>query len=156
MSVSANAVTVARVIRADAERLYRAWLEPDVLASWWSQHGEGWRFAGAEVDARVGGRFRLGMSGPDGRTHVASGEYRVLDAPHRLMFTWDWEDPLTSVGETLVTVEFRPMPGATQVVVTHERFADASRMGRHEQGWTDLLALLERAVTITPTNEAAR
>jgi uncharacterized protein YndB with AHSA1/START domain len=156
VTASAHVVRVARLICAVADRLYHAWLDPRVLAEWWSQRGDGWRFAGAEVDARVGGRFRLGMSGPDGRTHVAVGEYRELDAPRRLVFTWDWEDPLASVGETLVTVELRPAPGATEVVVTHERFADRSRMGRHRQGWDDLLSLLEQAVAITPTTEGAR
>jgi uncharacterized protein YndB with AHSA1/START domain len=60
------------------------------------------------------------------------------------VFTWDWEDPGRRVGETLVTVEFKPAgERLTEVVVTHERFADVARMGRHEQGWTELLRLLE-------------
>lgn len=146
MTPPGQSVTVARVIRADADALFRAWIDPRELAGWWSQHGPGWQFAGAEVDARVGGRYRLAMSGPDGRRHVASGAYREIDPPRRLVFTWDWEEPLSSVGETLVTVEFRPAAGATEVVVTHERFADAARIGRHRQGWVDLLALLEHAV----------
>ena len=147
MTPTTASVTVARVIRADADTLFRAWLDPQVLATWWSQRGEGWSFAGADVDARVGGRYRLGMNAPDGRTHVASGVYQAIDPPRRLVFTWDWEDPSTRVGETLVTVEFHPTEGATKVVVTHERFADPARIGRHRQGWDDLLELLEHSIT---------
>lgn len=146
MIPSGHSVTVARVIPADAGALFRAWIDPDALAGWWSQQGDGWQFAGAEVDARVGGRYRLGMSGPDGRKHVATGEYREIDPPRRLVFTWDWEDPDPTVGETLVTVEFRPLASATEVVVTHDRFAEAARKNRHRQGWVELLQLLERTV----------
>ncbi len=70
-----------------------------------------------------------------------------MHRPVRLAFTWDWEEPTNRVGDTLVTVEFKDAGGnRTEVVLTHERFADAARMGRHEQGWTELLRLLERSV----------
>ena len=98
---------------------------------WWRQEGDGWAFASASIDLRVGGGYRLGMTDPDGKTHVAIGVYREVQRPMRLMFTWDWEDPTNRVGDTLVTVE---------------RFTEEARMGRHEQGWTELLRLLERAV----------
>jgi uncharacterized protein YndB with AHSA1/START domain len=74
---------------------------------WWRQEGDGWTFAGASIDLRVGGRYRLGMTGPDGKTHVAVGVYRDVHRPVRLAFTWDWEEPTNRVGETLVTVEFK-------------------------------------------------
>jgi acid stress-induced BolA-like protein IbaG/YrbA len=65
-----------------------------------------------------------------------------------LVFTWDWEDPTTRVGDTQVTVEFKGGDGIqTEVVVTHEAFADAARVRRHEQGWTELLELLAHTVS---------
>src|SRR5439155_26842405 len=94
-------------------------------------------------DVRVGGRYRLGITSPDGKKHVAVGVYREVKRPTRLAFTWDWEDPESRVGETLVTVEFKEVVGKkTEVVLTHERFADQARAVRHEQGWTQLLNLL--------------
>jgi uncharacterized protein YndB with AHSA1/START domain len=142
-----HSLRVSRVIAADAEALFRAWTDPRVLMHWWRQEGDGWAFAGASIDLRVGGRYRLGMIGPDGRTHVAVGVYREVQRPVRLAFTWDWEDPANRVGDTLVSVDFKNAGGnRTEVVVTHERFAAAARIGRHQQGWTELLALLEHAV----------
>ena len=138
------AVRVSRTIRAGAEALFRAWTDPQVLMHWWRQEGEGWAFSGALIDLRVGGRYRLAMTDPEGRTHAAFGVYRQIERPERLVFTWDWEDPTRSVGETLVTVDLkRVADDLTEVVVTHERFADVTRLGRHEQGWTALLRLLE-------------
>jgi len=142
-----HSLRVSRTIRADAEHLFRAWTEPEELRHWWRMEEEGWAFAEASIDLRVGGRYRLGMTSPEGKVHVAVGAYREILRPTRLVFTWDWEDPAVRVGETLVTVEFKNAGGdRTQVTVTHERFADAARMGRHEQGWTQLLNLLDRSV----------
>jgi len=142
-----GSLRVSRIIRADAETLFRAWTDPQVLMHWWRQESEGWAFAGASIDLRVGGRYRLAMTDPEGKTQAAVGVYRDVERPVRLVFTWDWEDPGRSVGDTLVTVAFRhAAENRTEVVVTHERFANLTRMGRHEQGWTELLRLLEASL----------
>src|SRR5437667_8968330 len=147
MIATPHSLRVSRIIQADAETLFRAWTDPRELMHWWRQEGDGWAFAGASIDLRVGGRYRLGMTGPDGKTHVAVGVYREVRHPVRLVFTWDWEDPANRVGDTLVSVEFKDVGvNRTEVVLIHERFADAARMGRHEEGWTELLRLLERFV----------
>jgi len=147
MTASFASLRVSRIIRADPDALFQAWTDPEALRHWWRQEGDGWAFAGASIDLRVGGRYRLAMTGPDGRTHAAVGVYREVQRPLRLVFTWDWEDPASRVGDTLVSVEFKEAGrDGTEVVVTHERFADPARMGRHEQGWTELLRLLERSV----------
>lgn len=143
MTPATLSLTVSRVIRRNADALFRAWTDPRELMHWWRQEGDGWTFARASIDLRVGGAYRLGMNAPDGRTHVATGVYREIEPPRRLVFTWDWED--NPVGDTLVTVEFKALDSdRTEVAITHERFADAARMGRHEQGWTELLRLLEQ------------
>jgi uncharacterized protein YndB with AHSA1/START domain len=135
---------LSRVIRADADTLYRAWTDPTMLRHWWRMDGPGWVFADASVDLRVGGRYRLAMTDPNGTTHVALGEYRVLDRPTRIAFTWDWEDPASRVGETLVTVDLAKVgEHETELVLTHERFPDAERMRGHGRGWTQLLKLLD-------------
>lgn len=142
-----HSLQVSRIIAADAETLFQAWTDPNVLRDWWRQEGEGWAFAGAYIDLRVGGRYRLAMTAPDGKRHVAAGVYRELQRPLRLVFTWDWEDPATRVGDTLVTVEFKSVGDRrTEVVVKHERFADVTKLGRHERGWMELLRLIERFI----------
>jgi len=143
---TSNSVRVSQRIRATPDRLFRAWTDPAELAHWWRMDGPGWSFAGATLDLRVGGRYRLAMTSPDGKTHVAIGEYREIERPSRLAFTWDWEDPASQVGDTLVTVELNDVgSNMTEVVLTHERFSDAARATSHETGWTQLLRLLDRA-----------
>ena len=149
-ATTTNSLQVSQTIRADADRLFRAWTDPEELVHWWRMDADGWAFAGAMIDLRVGGKYRLGMTSPEGKTHVAVGEYREIDRPKRLAFTWDWETPAERVGETLVTVEFNDAgDDMTEVVLTHERFSDATRAASHEQGWTQLLRLLGRSMKET-------
>jgi uncharacterized protein YndB with AHSA1/START domain len=142
--ITTHSLRVSRIIQADAETLFRAWTDPGDLMQWWRMEGQGWSFAGASIDLRVGGHYRLGMTDPAGNTHVAVGVYREVRRPVRLVFTWDWENPANRVGETVVSVEFKVLgEKRTEIVLTHEGFADSARRGRHEEGWTELLRLLQ-------------
>ncbi|MEO8624680.1 MAG: SRPBCC domain-containing protein [bacterium] len=135
---------MSRTIRASRERVFSAWTEPDELAGWWRMREDGWSFSLASIDLRVGGRYRLGMTAPDGTLHVAVGEYRDIERPSRLAFTWNWENPADDVGDTLVTIELREAgEHVTELVLTHERFTDPARAASHERGWTQLFALLD-------------
>ena len=46
--------------------------------------------ARAELDVRVGGRFRIVFGGPDGRAHECAGEYKEVVPNRKLVFTWCW------------------------------------------------------------------
>jgi uncharacterized protein YndB with AHSA1/START domain len=143
-TATSTSVRVSRRIRATQERLFRAWTDPKEIAHWWRMEGDGWAFAGASVDARVGGKYRLEMNGPGGMHHVAVGEYQEVERPTRLAFTWNVESKTVN---TLVTVELNDVGGGeTEVVITHERFVDATSAAGHEKGWTELLRLLDRAM----------
>jgi uncharacterized protein YndB with AHSA1/START domain len=134
---------VSRTINADPDTVFRAWTDPAQLKDWWYTQ-KGGRFGGAEIDLAVGGRYRIRMIAPDGRTFTAVGVFQVVERPRRLVYTWDWEEEANRLGETLVTVEFGALGDATEVVLTHERFPSAERRGGHEQGWQELLARLEQ------------
>jgi uncharacterized protein YndB with AHSA1/START domain len=107
MISTANSVRVSRTICASADRLFDAWTDPRKLMHWWRQAAEGWAFDAASIHLRVGGRYRLAMTAPDGKLHAAIGEYRQIERPVRLVFTWDWEEPTNRVGDTVVSVEFK-------------------------------------------------
>lgn len=101
----------------------------------------------AEVDLRVGGRYRLGMRAPDGAAvYVCTGVYREVTPPSRLVYTWAWEGQ--DGPETLVTVEFLDRGGATEVVLTHEGFADAGSRDQHATGWNGCLGSLARTLGV--------
>jgi uncharacterized protein YndB with AHSA1/START domain len=113
-----------------AERVWRALTDPTALAAWfWPE-----RFATvAQVDLRVGGRYRI--AGP-GAGMAVSGEYRTVEPPHRLVFTWCWDG---ETDETLVTVELAADPAGTRLSLRHERFAGDTERDEHAKGWADCL-----------------
>jgi len=139
-----TSLRLSRVINASPDAVFRAWTEPAQLKQWSAP--EGVELAEVEMDLTVGGRYRLHMHTPGGVQH-AVGEYREIDPPRRLVYTWRWEEADSDVGETLVTVEFHDVGGGTEVVLTHDLFPNAEAKGHHLQGWTscvDRLAALFR------------
>ncbi len=134
------AVVVRRTFRASRERLFRAWSDPRELVAWFSPEGYG--NPSAEADARAGGRFRIAMQKlPDGEPFYVTGEYRLVDPPARLVFSWTWEDVLEDVRDTIVTIDFVESGDETEIVLTHE-LLPVERRESHTEGWQALLAKL--------------
>ncbi len=130
-SRSANTPTlrVSRTFSASRERVFAAWTDPQQLKTWWGPHG--FTTPSAEIDLRVGGGFRLAMRSPDGKSILLTGTYREVSPPTRLVYTWQFEGSEI----TLVTVEFNDRGNATEVVLTHEKFASEEARASHQQGW---------------------
>jgi uncharacterized protein YndB with AHSA1/START domain len=135
-------VQVRRVFDAPPERVFRAWTTPDELTRWHAPAGMTCYLA--EVDLRVGGRYRIGMRDPSGGEHVTVGTYRVIDPPRRLAFSWRFEttEDHAGNGETLVTIECIPSGTGTELVLTHEGFLNEDARTAHEHGWTEIVEKL--------------
>ncbi|MCH8350303.1 MAG: SRPBCC domain-containing protein [Chloroflexi bacterium] len=140
---------VTKTIKASRERVFAAWTQPEMLHQWWGAH-ESFSAPIAEVDLKVGGKYRFGMLEPGkDAPYVSYGTYREVTPPEKLVFTWAFEkmpgdDADFVPAETLVTVEFIDKDGATEVVLTHERFPDDHMRDEHQAGWDGCLDGLER------------
>ena len=130
-----HALVVTRILPASMERVFAAWTTPAALSRWMSPYGQ----ASAEVDARVGGRFRIVMKGPS-REIEHTGEYRELDPPRRLAFTWRSE--YTGSLPSLVTVELRAVGEETEMTLTHAQLP-ADQVEPHRGGWGAIVQKLE-------------
>ena len=130
-----------RTFAAPREKVFQAWTQPEQLKRW-KAPGD-FTTPVAEVDLRVGGKYRIHMQAPDSTLHKLIGTYRVVDPPRKLVYTWFWENDPTAV-ETLVTVEFHDRGGQTEIVLTHELFPNDEVRGRHEMGWTGTLDKLAK------------
>jgi uncharacterized protein YndB with AHSA1/START domain len=91
-------------VRASPARVFSAWTDPDQLRRWWGPIGA--TCPTADVDLRVGGRYRIANRFPDGKTIWIVGEFEVVAPPHRLVYTWRL-DPGPERTER-VTVSFEP------------------------------------------------
>lgn len=131
--VAPAVVVVRRTIPASAEDLFDAWLDPEALAIWMRPGTV--RRTVARVNPKVGGRYEIVMEVED-RSIPHTGEYRVIDRPRQLVFTW--HSPYTDRRDTLVTVDFIPVDRQTEVVITHEMLPESEHES-HRRGWTGAL-----------------
>src|SRR3954452_20991453 len=127
-------VEVTTTIRAGRESVFDAWLDPDRLARFLCAGDT--NVARIEVDARVGGAFRVVMEGgrgaPDHR-----GPYVAIVPPERLRFTWI--SAATEGRETDVTVTFDAIDEGTRITIVHAGLADETAIKRHQGGWQSIV-----------------
>lgn len=138
---------IERSFAAPREDVFDAWTNPKVLERWWTvQSSQG--SPSCEVDLRVGGRYVLRMRDESGELHVVGGEYREVDRPRRLVYTWRWEgDGGLHPGHiSIVTVEFRPDGDMTTVVLEHSGLASEQSRTNHGAGWQAVLERLAQQI----------
>jgi uncharacterized protein YndB with AHSA1/START domain len=117
--------------------VFAAWLDPATMAQW--MRPMGMTDAAVDVDARVGGKFRIVMiRGPERFEHT--GEYQVIKPPVRLVFTWISD--ATDRQPTQVSIDFHERQDGTELVLTHRRLPSA-QVESHREGWSDILRILE-------------
>ncbi|MEQ8697406.1 MAG: SRPBCC domain-containing protein [Bauldia litoralis] len=129
------ALVVRRTIRASPERLFAAWTQPEHLMRWWGPGPV--TCPEAEIDLRVGGRYRLANRMPDGRVDWISGVFEVVEPPSRLVYSW--RIGASAAAPERVTVRFEPRGEETEVVIHHERIATPEARRTHRQGWEGCL-----------------
>jgi uncharacterized protein YndB with AHSA1/START domain len=138
-----TSLTLVRRIAARPSIVFDALITPEGIAQWWGPD------AGpvliAEVDARVGGRYRVRFRKLDGQEHESSGEYLEIVRPERLAMSWRWaggEDP----GTSRLEFSLRPIAQGTELTLTHSRLHDEESRRSHEGGWSGALDKLVRVL----------
>lgn len=133
-------LSLERTLRAAPQRVWQAWTQAEAMSQWMAP-SDAFKCEVPEADVRVGGRYRIVMTAPDGEVHDVSGVYREVVPNERLVFTWAWRS--TPERESLVTVTLRPAGTGTALTLTHEKFFDEAARDNHRGGWTGSLARLE-------------
>ena len=139
-----NAVWLHRVLRATAERIYRAFLDADAMAKWLPPNG----FTGKvhHLDARVGGTYRMSFTNfTTGRSHSFGGEYLELVPQERIRYTGKFDDPnLPGVMQT--TVSLQQVSCGTELNVVQEGIPNGVPLEACYLGWQESLTLLAKLV----------
>lgn len=148
-----TALRLTRIVNADPRTAFDAWTQPEQIRHWACP--EGHSIVDSQVDLAVGGRYLLKMKNEQGAAHTAVGVYRQVDPPHRLVYTWDWEEEDHKVGETVVTVEFHQHGQGTEIVLTHEAFPAGEATQAHLEGWSSCLDKFERRFHAAGAQEPA-
>ena len=130
--VDGGSVTINRRFEAPIDRVWRAFTDPDDMASWmWAGMGANAR---ASADVRPGGSYEVAIdhseAGWEGDTAAKRGVYALVDAPHRLVFTVHWDAPMGynqqghCVPSEVVVVTLRSDGDATLMAFEHHGIPD--------------------------------
>ena len=145
-------LTVSRVIHAPRERVFDAWVKPELRKHWWLNNRNE-PLTACEIDARVGGRYHMEeyYDLPDDPAYgpyylwKLDGEFLEIERPTRLVFTWNVNHKPPLVNHR-VTVEFREVEGGTEVTITHVGPMDQKLRDGTDSGWSELLGHMERVL----------
>lgn len=144
MPESTNTVRLHRVLRAPADRVYRAFLDPDAMARWSPPYG----FLGKvhSQDARVGGSYQMSFTNfGTGKTHTFGGTYVELMPSERIRYTDKFDDPNLS-GDMQVTITLTKVACGTELHIVQEGLPDAIPVEFCYLGWQESLAQLAHLV----------
>lgn len=139
--VNRPSLTINRRIHAPCEKVYAAWTDPEKIVRWFGPARVKAGSVSADIDLRVGGRYRISFEAEDGEYFQVDGVYREVVPNARIAFSWAWYS--TPERQSQVTVSLRPDGDGTLLTLRHEQFFDEAARDGHARGWADLLDKLE-------------
>jgi len=139
-----NTVKLHRVLRAPAERIYRAFLDGDAMAKWLPPHG----FTGKvhQIKAEVGGTYKMSFKNlTTGHSHSFGGEFVELVPNERIRHTDKFDDP-NLPGQMQTTITLKKVSVGTELTVVQEGIPSVIPVEGCYLGWQESLTLLAQLV----------
>ena len=144
MSAAPGTVRLHRVLRAPADRVYKAFVDGDALARWLPPHG----FIGKvhDIDAKVSGGYRMSFTNfGTGSAHSFSAKYVELVPNERIVHTDRFDDP-NLPGEMNVTITLKPVLCGTELSIVQEGVPAVIPTEMCYLGWQESLGQLANLV----------
>jgi uncharacterized protein YndB with AHSA1/START domain len=142
--MSENSVKLHRVLRAPAERVYRAFLDADAMAKWLPPNG----FTGKvhSIRAEVGGTYRMSFTNlTTGHSHAFGGEFLELVPNQRIVHTDKFEDA-NLPGQMKTTISLKQGAFGTELSIVQEGIPSVIPVEGCYLGWQESLTLLAQLV----------
>lgn len=137
-------VRLHRVLKAPAERIYRAFTTPEAMSKWLPPHG--FTCTVHHMEARIGGTFRMSFTNfTTQQGHTFSGEYLELVPNTLLRYTDQFDDP-NLPGVLQVTISLTPVLCGTELNIVQEGIPDAIPVEMCYLGWQESLGQLAALV----------
>jgi uncharacterized protein YndB with AHSA1/START domain len=129
-SIAEREVVITREFDAPARLLFEAYTRPEYVMKWFGPRG--WPLTLCEMDFRKGGRFRFGMTGPDGRRGTPfGGEYLEIVPTRKIVYDNGFETP--GAEKMIVTITFDEKDGKTTLII-HTLFGSVAMKNKHVSG----------------------
>ena len=139
-----NTVKLHRVLRAPAERIYRAFTNAEAMAKWLPQHG----FTGKvhHLEAKVGGTYKMSFTNlTTGHSHSFGGEFIELVPGERIRHTDKFDDP-NLPGTMQTTITLKKVSVGTELTIVQEGIPSVIPVEACYLGWQESLTLLTQLV----------
>ncbi len=142
--MATGTVHLHRVLRANPERVYRAFLDADAMAKWLPPYGFTCKVH--HMDAQVGGSFKMSFTNfGTGNGHSFGGTYRELVPHERIRYSDVFDDP-NMPGEMETTVSLKPVLCGTEVGIVQAGIPEMIPVEMCYLGWQESLAQLATLV----------
>jgi uncharacterized protein YndB with AHSA1/START domain len=142
--MTTGTIKLHRVLRAPAERIYRAFLEPDALAKWLPPYG--FTCQVHQFEARVGGTYKMSFRNfGSGNSHSFGGEYVELVPFEKIRYTDRFDDP-NLPGQMSATITLREVSCGTEVAILQEGVPEVIPVEMCYLGWQESLMQLAKLV----------
>jgi uncharacterized protein YndB with AHSA1/START domain len=132
-----TSVTVVRHIRARPSIVFEALVTAEGVSRWWGP--DAGPVLVAEIDARIGGRFRVRFRRLEGSEHESTGTFLEIVPPERVKMSWRWTGGVEDPGESMLEIVLRAVDGGTEVTLTHALLDNAETAKSHGDGWAGAL-----------------
>lgn len=137
-------VRLHRVLRASPDKVYRAFVDPAAITKWFPPYG--FTCTVHELDAKVGGRFRMSFQDfATGHSHSFGGEFKKLSPGELMEYTDKFDDP-NLPGEMSVKISFKKVSNGTELSIEQSGIPEVIPAEECYVGWQQCLAQLVRLV----------
>ncbi|HZQ47882.1 MAG TPA: SRPBCC family protein [Verrucomicrobiae bacterium] len=144
MAENTNTIRLHRVLRAPAERIYKAFLDPDAMAKWLPPNGFTCKVH--HMDARVGGTYQMSFTNfTSGKSHGFGGTYVELVPGERIVYTDKFDDP-NLPGQMRATITLKKVTCGTELSIVQEGVPAMIPAEMCYLGWQESLILLGKLV----------
>lgn len=142
--MSTNNVTLHKVLKAAPEKVYRAFTEPDAMASWLPPYG--YLCIVHNMAANVGGSYKMSfINFSTGKRQSFGGKFLEIKPNEFLKYTDNFDDP-NLPGEMITSVWLKKVSVGTELRVTQEGIPAAIPAEMCYLGWQESLDKLTRLV----------
>lgn len=142
--MSDNNVTLHRVLKTTPEKLFRAFTEPNAMASWIPPYG--FICVVHHMEAHIGGTYKMSfINFSTGNGHSFGGNFLEIKPNEFLKYTDKFDDP-NLPGEMITSVWLKKVSCGTELKILQENIPSVIPTEMCYLGWQESLEKLAKLV----------
>ena len=142
--MSSNTIKLHRILRAPADKVYRAFLDPDAMTKWLPPNGFTCKVH--HIEAKVSGTYKMSFTNfTTGKSHSFGGTYVELEPHERVRYTDKFDDP-NLPDEMQTTITLKKVSCGTEVTIVQDGLPAAIPTEACYLGWQESLISLAKLV----------